>query len=438
MRSSPRVAPVTSWSVPSEEPLSTQMTSKSISRGVWFESAVTCSSTCCRGIAHRHDDRHGRGCSSACHCGGLPRWEGGTEGRASAHRSGSVPSPGCPRPSSSAPSGATRARASSPTSSPRRCTSSSATRAATTPGTRSSSDGETLRSAAGAQRHPLRPHHAGHRQRRRGRPRGAARRDRPARLRRASTAADSLVSGNAHLILPYHQELDTRHRAPAGQEQARHDEARHRSRLRRQGARGRACGCRTCSIRRSSARSSTSCSRRRTRSWRRSTTSCRCRPTTSPRQYLDDAGAQARAVHRRHRQPRCTTRSRPASTCCSKGAQATFLDLDHGTYPFVTSSNPVAGGACTGAGIGPLHIDRVIGIAKAYVTRVGSGPFPTELARRDRRPPRRARPRVRHEHRPPAPHRVVRRGDAAPRRAAQLAVARWRSPSSTCSTRSTP
>ena len=62
-----------------------------------------------------------------------------------------------------------------------------------------------------------------------------------------------------------------------------------------------------------------------------------------------------------------------------EGAQATFLDLDHGTYPFVTSSNPVAGGACTGAGIGPLHVDRVIGIAKAYATRVGSGPFATEL-----------------------------------------------------------
>jgi adenylosuccinate synthase len=62
-----------------------------------------------------------------------------------------------------------------------------------------------------------------------------------------------------------------------------------------------------------------------------------------------------------------------------EGAQATFLDLDHGTYPFVTSSNPVAGGACVGTGVGPLHIDRVVGIAKAYVTRVGAGPFPTEL-----------------------------------------------------------
>ena len=62
-----------------------------------------------------------------------------------------------------------------------------------------------------------------------------------------------------------------------------------------------------------------------------------------------------------------------------EGAQATFLDLDHGTYPYVTSSNPVAGGACTGAGVGPLAINRIIGVVKAYVTRVGSGPFPTEL-----------------------------------------------------------
>lgn len=62
-----------------------------------------------------------------------------------------------------------------------------------------------------------------------------------------------------------------------------------------------------------------------------------------------------------------------------EGAQATFLDLDHGTYPFVTSSNPVAGGACAGAGVGPRHLERIIGITKAYLTRVGSGPFPTEL-----------------------------------------------------------
>jgi adenylosuccinate synthase len=62
-----------------------------------------------------------------------------------------------------------------------------------------------------------------------------------------------------------------------------------------------------------------------------------------------------------------------------EGAQGTLLDLDHGSYPFVTSSNPVAGGACTGGGIGPLQVDEVIGVVKAYSTRVGSGPFPTEL-----------------------------------------------------------
>jgi adenylosuccinate synthase len=62
-----------------------------------------------------------------------------------------------------------------------------------------------------------------------------------------------------------------------------------------------------------------------------------------------------------------------------EGAQATMLDIDHGTYPFVTSSNPVAGAACIGAGVGPKDIDEIWGIAKAYATRVGAGPFPTEL-----------------------------------------------------------
>ena len=62
-----------------------------------------------------------------------------------------------------------------------------------------------------------------------------------------------------------------------------------------------------------------------------------------------------------------------------EGAQATLLDLDHGTYPYVTSSNPIAGGACTGAGVGPGKIDKVVGVVKAYTTRVGEGPFPTEL-----------------------------------------------------------
>jgi len=66
-----------------------------------------------------------------------------------------------------------------------------------------------------------------------------------------------------------------------------------------------------------------------------------------------------------------------------EGGQGTLLDVDHGTYPFVTSSNPTAGGACSGSGIGPTKITRVIGIVKAYTTRVGSGPFPTELLDHD-------------------------------------------------------
>ncbi|HOC02383.1 MAG TPA: adenylosuccinate synthase [Candidatus Ratteibacteria bacterium] len=63
----------------------------------------------------------------------------------------------------------------------------------------------------------------------------------------------------------------------------------------------------------------------------------------------------------------------------AEGAQGTFLDIDFGTYPFVTASNPISGGACTGLGIGPKKITKVIGVAKAYTTRVGMGPFPTEI-----------------------------------------------------------
>ncbi len=95
-------------------------------------------------------------------------------------------------------------------------------------------------------------------------------------------------------------------------------------------------------------------------------------------------------------------------TVLFEGAQGTLLDIDHGTYPFVTSSNPVAGSACIGAGVGPRDIDEIWGIAKAYVTRVGAGPFPTELddERGDAAP--RARRRVRHHHRPLAAGRLAR------------------------------
>ena len=96
-----------------------------------------------------------------------------------------------------------------------------------------------------------------------------------------------------------------------------------------------------------------------------------------------------------------------------EAGQATLLDVDHGTYPFVTSSNATAGGACTGSGIPPTRIDRVIAIVKAYTTRVGEGPFPTELIDDDGRVPAQDRRRVRHDHRPAAPLRLVRRGRSA-------------------------
>ena len=93
-----------------------------------------------------------------------------------------------------------------------------------------------------------------------------------------------------------------------------------------------------------------------------------------------------------------------------EGAQATLLDIDHGTYPFVTSSNASVGGVCTGLGVPPRAIGGVLGVAKAYTTRVGEGPLPTELsgALADRL--RESGPGVRRVHRPSAPLRLVRRG----------------------------
>ncbi len=94
-----------------------------------------------------------------------------------------------------------------------------------------------------------------------------------------------------------------------------------------------------------------------------------------------------------------------------EGGQATMLDVDHGTYPFVTSSSATAGGAATGSGVGPNRLDRIVGIVKAYTTRVGSGPFPTELFDEQGDWLRSRGLRVRHHHRPSAPRRLVRRAD---------------------------
>ena len=96
-----------------------------------------------------------------------------------------------------------------------------------------------------------------------------------------------------------------------------------------------------------------------------------------------------------------------------EGAQATLLDIDHGTYPFVTSSNATVGGVCTGLGVPPSAIGGVLGVAKAYTTRVGEGPLPTELSGRARRSAARKRTGIRRVHRAAAPLRMVRRGGRA-------------------------
>ena len=93
-----------------------------------------------------------------------------------------------------------------------------------------------------------------------------------------------------------------------------------------------------------------------------------------------------------------------------EGAQGALLDVDHGTYPFVTSSNTVAANAATGSGLGPSAIGYVLGIAKAYVTRVGAGPFPTELHDEIGRLIGDSGQGIRHQHRPSPPVRLVRRG----------------------------
>ena len=108
-----------------------------------------------------------------------------------------------------------------------------------------------------------------------------------------------------------------------------------------------------------------------------------------------------------------------------EGAQGTLLDLDHGTYPFVTSSNPIAGGACVGLGIGPTRIGAVAGVAKAYLTRVGEGPFPSEAGGGRRRRAARGGRRVRHRDGAPAPLRLAR-----PRRRCATRPASTASPSS--------
>jgi adenylosuccinate synthase len=103
-------------------------------------------------------------------------------------------------------------------------------------------------------------------------------------------------------------------------------------------------------------------------------------PTVDADELYDVAVAWGRRLgpYVEHTTPLLDRALREGKNVLFEGAQGTFLDIDHGTYPYVTSSNCVAGTACTGAGVGPTRIERVLGITKAYTTRVGGGPFPTE------------------------------------------------------------
>ena len=177
--------------------------------------------------------------------------------------------------------------------------------------------------------------------------------------------------------MPWHVAIDAATRAPARRAADRHDAARYRPRLRGQGVSPR-------NPRPGPSRPEDPARRRSRLRWPRRT-SCSSASTGSPRSSSTSSRAAWRSTPERLRPYVADTSLlvdralREGKRVLLEGAQGTLLDLDHGTYPFVTSSNPIAGAAATGIGIGPTRIDEVLGVAKAYVTRVGEGPFPTEI-----------------------------------------------------------
>ena len=224
--------------------------------------------------------------------------------------------------------------------------------------------------------------HLGDRQRRRGLARGAvprARRD--AGARRADGPAGGELQRPRDRVVPLHDRQG--HRAVPRQEQDRHDRPRHRSGVRRQDQPASASGSPTSSTRRS-------CSEKVEAALEVKNhllTKVYNRRAISVEEVVEDLRGYAERL-----EPIVADTSLLLNraldedkTVLFEGAQATMLDVDHGTYPFVTSSNPVSGGVCVGAGIGPTRIDRIIGVIKAYTTRVGVGPVPDGALRRGRR-----------------------------------------------------
>ena len=186
-------------------------------------------------------------------------------------------------------------------------------------------------------------------------------------------------------------------RAPPG-----HDRPRHRPDLRRQGRAASACASATCStptlfreklqfvLRSQVPRAGRGRRRAAGRRARSPTSICSCAERLQPfiaetQPLVDEAVARGRQV-------------------LLEGAHATLLDLDHGTYPYVTSSHCTVAGLLQGSGVGPRRLTRAIGVYKAYCSRVGEGPFPTELFDETGDAHSRDRPRIRHHDRPPAAH----------------------------------
>ena len=193
---------------------------------------------------------------------------------------------------------------------------------------------------------------------------------------RRDTCDRLLISANAHLISPYHQTIDKVTERFLGKRPHRHHRPRHRAGVRRQGEPGRHAGPGPV---------------------RRGDPAAEGEPVLREknqvlikvfnRRGIDAAPWSAEYLGYAERmRPYVADTALVLNRALDdgravllEGGQATMLDVDHGTYPFVTSSYPTAGGACAGSGIGPTRITRVIGIVKAYTTRVGVGPFPTEL-----------------------------------------------------------
>ena len=217
-----------------------------------------------------------------------------------------------------------------------------------------------------------------------------------------------LISRRAHLILPTHRALDAASEAEKGTSQDRQHAEGHRSHLHGQDrtqrpSRGRPRAARSHgTLPQLDAKSTSDC------------LPCTTRPELRRKQQRNGwpPAEVLRAMQLVDSEHYLDHAMRDGKRVLAEGAQGTLLDIDFGTYPFVTSSNTISAGACTGLGVAPNRIGKVVGIFKAYCTRVGSGPFPTELHDADGEHIRASGPRIRKHHGSPTPLRLA--GPARP------------------------